>query len=83
MKIILIFTFLLLLGTGCGTINLGTETHTHIKRGEIVSTDSHETARMLHIIRTLRKMNEPNHEPLENFEWNEETIRKYEVEQNE
>ena len=73
-----LFAALLLAATGCGSLHIGGETHTHIERREVIETDDATVSLLVHWVNRFREMSQPVEEPLKGFEWDDQILTKHE-----
>lgn len=64
--------------TGCGSLHVFDETHTHIEKRAVIDTDDATVSILVYWINKMKKMSEPVEEPLTNFQWDEKILIKYE-----
>ena len=57
------------------------ETHTHIEKRVVISTDDATVGMLVNMINKCRAASEPQEGPLNNFEWDEKILITYEGEQ--
>jgi len=72
------FAALLFAVSGCGSLNIGGETHTHIQKREVIETDDATVGLLVHWINKCREMSQPVEEPLKGFEWDDQVLTKHE-----
>ena len=69
-----------LLLAGCGSIHVFEETHTHIEKRTVISTDDATVSMLVNVINRCQAATEPKDGPLDGFEWDDKILSKYERE---
>ena len=65
------------LATGCGSIHMFEETHTHIEKRVVLSTDDATVSMLVSMINRCRAASEPQDEAMNGFEWDEKILSKH------
>lgn len=69
--------------SGCGSLHIGGETHTHIRKRSVIETDDAAVSFIVRLINKAQAMSEPVEQPLRGFDWDDKLVTKYEKKQKE
>ena len=74
---ILLFLSCALFCSGCGSLYIGTRTHTHIYGMERAESDDPNVNRLMRIVKMIQGTDIDESEPLKGFTWDDKKITKY------